>query len=130
MTPDLFSQIVAAAACIVILWRAEPAINRMRARSSPILLRLSFWCLAVAAIGALVEIVRSGPPPWPATVGAIGVALLLFCERRIRYLTRRPPRSAPMFNDHRTSQDEDAADSEDIAVVIILLALVALILLT
>lgn len=94
MTPapaEILSQITATAACIVILWRAEPAINRMRARSSPILLRLSFWCLAVAALGAAVDLLQGSIPPWPATVGAIGCALLLICERRIRYLTRRPP---------------------------------------
>ena len=92
MTADLFSQIVAATACAAVLWRCEPAINRMRAGTSPLLLQAAFWCLAVSALVASAMLALGEIPPWPATVGAIGVALMLACERRIRYLSKIPPR--------------------------------------
>jgi hypothetical protein len=46
----------------------------------------------VAALGGITLILIGAVPPWPATVGAMGVALLLMCERRVRYLTRIPKR--------------------------------------
>lgn len=86
---DIINQLAAVLACIVVVVRTEPAINRMDP-SVPLLLRLAFWCLCVAALGAVAEVVAGQVPPWPATLGAAGVALLLICERRIRYLTRPP----------------------------------------
>ena len=91
MPADLLSQIAASAACGIIIARCELALGRMRAGSSPVLLMLSFWCLVVAALGG-ITLILIRPFPWPATVGALGVALLLMCERRVRYLTRIPKR--------------------------------------
>lgn len=90
MSADLLSQIAAAVACGIIIARCEPALNRMQAGSSPVLLMVAFWCLLVAALGGITLILIGAVPPWPATVGALGVALLLMCERRVRYLTRTP----------------------------------------
>lgn len=92
MTPalDLLAQGLAVAACVVIIVRAEGAINRM-SRCAPFLVRLAFWLLLVGAAGSSMCIVLAGDvPPWPAVFGVWGAALMLFCERRLWYLTRHP----------------------------------------
>lgn len=87
---DSILQFVAVAACAVIIWRVEPAINRM-SRRTPLLVRGAFWSIMVAASGAVILIVLGGQvPDWPAALGAVGTALLLFCERRLRYLSKTP----------------------------------------
>lgn len=90
---DAIAQLVAAGACIVILVRSEPAINRMRWGKTPILIMVSFWCLAVGAAGGIVEILYGYIPPLPVVLGGVGVAALLVCERRIRYLSRQPAKA-------------------------------------
>lgn len=90
MTLDLLAQGLSVAACVVIIVRAEGAINRM-SRCTPFLVRSAFWLLLVGAAGSGMCIVLDGDvPPWPAVFGVWGAALLLFCERRLRYLTRHP----------------------------------------
>ena len=87
---DLASQAVAMIACGIIIWRVEPALNRMN-RGSSLLINTALYLIFAAALCAAWEVVVGGAvPPWPATIGAAGVALLLFCERRLRYLTQAP----------------------------------------
>lgn len=86
---DLLAQLLAIAACVVIVWRAEPVLNRM-SRCTPVLVRLAFLLVIVAATSAITMILLGDVPPWPSVLGSIGTAALLFCERRLRYLTRRP----------------------------------------
>lgn len=87
---DLLAQLVSLVACAVILWRTEPAINLMHRKTTPLLLRLSFWLISIGAFAAILAMLDGAVPPWPAAIGAAGVALLLICERRIRYLARHP----------------------------------------
>jgi uncharacterized membrane protein YfcA len=90
MILDHVAQILALSACVVIIVRAEGAINRMT-RRTPMLVRSAFWLLLVGAAGAAAGILLSGEvPPWPAVFGAWGAALMLYCERRLRYLTQTP----------------------------------------
>lgn len=90
MTLDLLAQGLSVAACVVIIVRAEGAINRM-SRCAPMLVRLAFWLLLVGATGSVMCIVLvNDVPPWPAVFGVWGAALMLFCERRIRYLSKAP----------------------------------------
>jgi hypothetical protein len=94
MTIDLLAQFLAVASCAVIVWRAESVINRM-SRCTPFLVRLAFWLILVAASSAVALIVLRGDvPPWPSVFGSIGTACLLFCERRLRYLSKRPKERA------------------------------------
>lgn len=87
---DPAAQILAGAACIVIVVRCEVVINRMN-RRTPLIVRLAFWLLLIGAAGAGAQITLAGAvPPWPAVFGVWGAALLLFCERRLRYLVHRP----------------------------------------
>lgn len=89
MLLDFFAQLIAASACLVIIFRAEPVLNRM-SRCTPILIRAAFLLIVVGAAGAVLCILLGDVPPWPAVIGALGTAALLFCERRLRYLTRPP----------------------------------------
>ncbi len=81
-------QLVGLISCAVILWRAEPALNRM-SRCSPRLLRLAFVLLTVGAVAGIFYILIGVVPSWPTLLLAVGTALLLFCERRVRILTAR-----------------------------------------
>ena len=90
MSIDILAQFLAVASCAVIAWRAESVINRM-SRCTPFLVRLAFWLILVSAAAALALIVFHGDvPPWPAVFGSIGTACLLFCERRLRALSKQP----------------------------------------
>ena len=93
MTPLLLS-IASAAACAVILWRAEPALNRMT-RATPGPVRVAMWLLTVGAAAQLLAITMGTAPQWPTVLLELGVACLLYCERRLRVLIpppRKPPR--------------------------------------
>ena len=90
---DLLAQILSIAACVIIIWRTEPALNRM-SRCTPLLVRLAFWLIVVASASAIVMIALGDVPPWPSVLGVLGTAALLFCERRLRYLTRHPKNHA------------------------------------
>lgn len=89
---DALAQLLAGAACIIIFVRAESAINGMN-RRTPIIVRLAFWLLLIGAVGAGAQItLADAVPPWPSVFGVWGAALMLFCERRLRYLSRHPKR--------------------------------------
>jgi hypothetical protein len=96
MTPLLLS-LASAAACAVILWRAEPALNRMSA-TTPNTVRLALWLITVGAAAQLVALGMGSAPQWPTVVLELGVACLLYCERRLRVLIpspRQPHRDTP-----------------------------------
>lgn len=90
MTPLLLS-ITSAAACAVILWRAEPALNRMTA-DTPAPVRVSMWLLTVGAAAQLLALALGAVPQWPTVLLELGVACLLYCERRLRVLVPRQQR--------------------------------------
>lgn len=85
------------AACAVILWRAEPALNRM-SRATPILIRLAMWLLVVSACAQFVTLLMGQAPDVPAVLLQAGVAALLLCERRLRILVpRQRPATDPQL---------------------------------
>lgn len=67
--------------CAAIIFTVEPAMNRMT-RRTPLALRLGSWLIVVAAFGAIVYLALGFNPPWPAVLGACGIALYLIGERR------------------------------------------------
>lgn len=93
MTHILLQAIVLVAA-VIIVWRAEPALNRM-SPCTPFLIRVSFLLLTVGAAAEIVFIFAGDVPSWPAAITTIGVAALLFCERRLRVLCPPPKRRSP-----------------------------------
>lgn len=93
MTTLLLQAIVLVAA-VVIVWRAEPALNRM-SPCTPFMIRASFLLLTVGAASEIVFIFAGDVPSWPSAIMTIGAAALLFCERRLRILCPPPKRRAP-----------------------------------
>lgn len=93
MTTMLLQSIVLVAA-VIIVWRAEPALNRM-SPCTPFLIRVSFLMLAVGAVAEIVFIFAGDVPSWPTAITSAGVAALLFCERRLRLLCPPQRRRTP-----------------------------------
>lgn len=77
----MMQQLIAFAACVTIITLTEPTINRMNCKA-PLLLRLGFWGLCVAAIAAIIHILLGEVPPWASVCGAVAIALYLLGERR------------------------------------------------
>ena len=75
-------------AVTLILWRVEPALNRMTA-STHWMIRYSMLLVAAGALVMLAMIVAGTPPSPDSLLLAIGLAMLLLCERRLRILVNR-----------------------------------------
>lgn len=84
---DTLAQILLVAACLVIICRAEPALNRM-GETTPLLIRIAFHLLALCAASGILYTLTGKVPDWLTVLFAIAAAALLFCERRIKVLTR------------------------------------------
>lgn len=92
---DLLKQALALLACVVIVWRAEPALNRC-GRDTTLSINVAIWLLHAVALLSAYDILTGDVPPWIVIAGGWGVAMMLLCERRIRILLRpvRPRRTA------------------------------------
>ena len=77
----MMQQMISFAACVAIIALTEPTINRMNCKA-PLLLRLGFWGLCVAAVAAIIHILLGDVPPWASVCGAVAIALYLLGERR------------------------------------------------
>ena len=92
---DLAMQLATGLACAIVLVRTEPALNKMSG-GTDFWVRLAFWQMAVACGIELLTMVFYGHiPDWREGLLSGGLAALLLCERRIRYLARHHPRSNP-----------------------------------
>lgn len=72
-------------ACL-ILWRAEPAIARMGC-ATHWMIRYAMLLLAGGALGILIAIANGATVDFFTLLILAGIAMLLICERRLRYLT-------------------------------------------
>lgn len=81
----ILPNIVGLIAAMLILWRAEPAINRMDA-STHWMIRYSMLLLAAGALALSVTIMAGTTPGYDTLFLALGIAMLLLCERRMRFL--------------------------------------------
>lgn len=86
---DLAAQLTGLIVCTLIVWRTEPAINRMGNDSPPMLVRIAFALLATGAVGGILVIFGGNVPELHTLILTAGTAALTFCERRIRLLTGR-----------------------------------------
>lgn len=87
---DLVLQVATVLASGVILYRAEPALNRMSGQTR-IMVRLSMFLLVVGSVAQIGSIVLMGHVPTsPESILFVGVAALLSCERRMRVLIPAP----------------------------------------
>lgn len=82
--PWLYSLLVLLIAGI-ILWRAEPAINRMSTSTNP-MIRYAVLLIAAGALSMILYTLAGDPPGIGTLILATGVALMLLCERRVRIL--------------------------------------------
>lgn len=89
----LFLQALVVLAAVVIVVRAEPALNRM-SRCTPFMVRASFHLLTLGAVAEIVFIVYGDVPSWPSAITTVGVAFLLVCEKRLRILCPMPRRTS------------------------------------
>lgn len=69
----------------LILWRAEPALNRM-SDETHWMVRYALLLMATGALALLLYILAGDTPSPIALILAAGIALMLICERRMRYL--------------------------------------------
>lgn len=86
---DAVLQLSTVAACVVIIVRTDPAINRM-CRSTREMIRQSILLLQVGATAEIGSIMLGRVPAAPEALVLCGAALLLVCERRVRILVPRP----------------------------------------
>lgn len=86
--------LLSVAACAVILWRGEPALNRL-GPATPLIVRLALWLIVIGACAQLLGLVMGIAPQWPSVVLQSGIAALLYCERRLRGLVPHPRRRTP-----------------------------------
>ena len=84
---DLAAQLAGLILCALILWRTEPALNRMGHTSPPLIVRIAFALLATGAVAGILAIFAGQTPSLPTLILTAGTAALTFCERRIRILT-------------------------------------------
>ena len=88
MGADLVLQLVGGAACGVIIWRAEPALNRMN-ENTHLAVRLAIWMTMIGSVARVWWIANGGVPDTITVWMLIGFAALLSCERRLQVLARR-----------------------------------------
>lgn len=88
MTTTSLINLAAIGFSLIILWRTEPALARMTS-STHWMIRYALLLLAGGALG-IILIVPSGAQIDPVTLLLLaGIALLLTCERRLRFLITR-----------------------------------------
>lgn len=92
---DAIAQFLGLILCVIILIRAEPAINRMGQNSPPMLVRLAFALLATGAVGGIIAILAGAVPDRHTLILIAGTAALTVCERRVRILSRTPRKGLP-----------------------------------
>ena len=90
---NLLSQLAGIVLCILILVRAEPALNLMGdSDPPPFIVRAAFAMLAAGAVSGILAIFGGAVPPLYILLLAAGTAALTLCKRRIHILTRVRPR--------------------------------------
>lgn len=78
--------LLALACAGIILWRTEPALSRM-GHQTHWMIRYAMLILAGGSAGIIVGIATGTNIDFITLLILAGIALLLICERRVRYLT-------------------------------------------
>lgn len=81
MIEDWIARVLSLAAALVILALSEPRINLMTPCARPGF-RFAFITLALGAVWSIVELIEGVVPTWGSVVIRLGLAALLFEERR------------------------------------------------
>lgn len=89
MDDFVIRQMIGLVACSVVIWRVEPALNRMGPGTHDSV-RVALW---MALLGSIAHIwwilIENNAPDWLSISALTSFAGLVLCERRIRVLTRR-----------------------------------------
>lgn len=86
---SILLNLLAIAFAALILARAEPALARM-GKGTQTMIRYAMLLLAGGALAIILTILSGTSIDLPTLLLLAGIALLLFCERRLRYLITRP----------------------------------------
>ncbi len=90
---DAVLQIMTATACLIVIVRADAALNNMD-KHTDTLVRYAFLLLAASAAAGIFAIWLGYVPGWREPLMSGGIAALMLAERRIRLLGNRTNRSA------------------------------------
>ncbi len=88
MTTNLILNLAGLLCAMLIVWRTEPAIARM-GRGTHWMIRYAMLLLAGGALGLALTIAGGASIDFCTLLLLAGIALLLICERRLRYLVTR-----------------------------------------
>jgi hypothetical protein len=86
----LLINLAALVCALLILWRAEPALARMSAHTDW-MIRYAMLLLAGGALAVVFAVLGGRQIDGGTLLILAGIALLLICERRLRYLVRPRP---------------------------------------
>lgn len=84
--------IVALACAMLILWRTEPAIARMD-RGTHWMIRYAMLLITAGALIIIGLVISGTAIDFQTAILLAGIALLLICERRLRFLVPHRQRS-------------------------------------
>lgn len=87
---DYLAQLLTLLACGLIFCRAESVLNRCHVTQTALLINAAFYMLTIGSLVLGGSVLFGGIPSWPTTALAVGMALLLLCERRVRVFFRAP----------------------------------------
>lgn len=87
---DCLLSIITLLACAIILWRVEPAISHMSG-DTHWMIRYAMLLIAGGALGMSLILLTGWPPTLSTALLVSGIALLLLCERRVRFLVNHKP---------------------------------------
>lgn len=80
---DTLAQGVALVACLALILIAEPRLNRVTVKHTPLAIRLALLLICAGALLGVFSALPVLPTPWPAVAAmASGVALLMAFSRR------------------------------------------------
>lgn len=85
---DLAAQFASLAAMAVIFFRCEPVLNAMCERTCR-RINSAFFLLVAGSFGGFWTVLAGEVPSWPMVILLVGVALLLWCDRRMGVMVRR-----------------------------------------
>lgn len=107
--PAVASQVIGLMLLMLIVWRTEPALNRMGDKSPPLMVRLSFALLFTGSVAGILFIIAGHVPDIASLLLIAGTAALTFCERRLRIITGHNGRAGlrgPSQYTRRTDHEE------------------------
>lgn len=86
---EILLNLAALVCASLILWRTEPALARMGA-ATHWMVRYAMLLLAGGSLAVILTVIAGDGIDFQTLLVLAGIALLLLCDRRLRYLIQRP----------------------------------------